>query len=272
MAAGGLVGVAGFLGAAPPRPAARGAAGPAPAYLMAWPLRTARQRGGGKQSRTLHPTGRTGPQANAHIFGNAHTVRVLAGMCLRSPRHAESANGSYPQTRTPLTRACTSSRGADEGSSQVLIYCLLGDPERTSNTDRLQFAGGHQAIHGHLRHAHDQGHFGNREEPYVAKGSIACHAVASSARSRALDGIQRTSHVRLQRKSRTQKSNPIRSLIVVTFAEITRTRLRKHGLPSVMHVHMQSLLRSRLRTYGSSSRIGKNCRRTCSETISGSGV
>jgi hypothetical protein len=40
--------------------------------------------------------------------------------------------------------------------------------------------------------------------------------LASSVRSRALDGIRRTSHVRLQGKSRTEKSNPVHSFIVVT--------------------------------------------------------
>src|SRR6476661_4342049 len=40
--------------------------------------------------------------------------------------------------------------------------------------------------------------------------------LASSVRSRALDGIRRTSHVRLQSKSLREKSNPVQRFIVVT--------------------------------------------------------
>src|SRR6516165_7386470 len=158
-----------------------------------------------------------GHRLSSHESGSVSLVRSNSrGAAVRSTAFAPTARPVAQRNPAqvapdpgPFSRACLSSRGADEGSSQVLIDCLLGDPERTSNADRLQFAGVHQAIHGHLRHAHDQGHFGNREESNVAKGSIACHAVASSARSRALDGIQRTSHVRLQRKSCTKKSNPV---------------------------------------------------------------
>ena len=65
------------------------------------------------------------------------------------PRHARIrlAPPTAP-LRAPGARA--GSRGSDEGSSQVLIDCLLGDPERTSDADCFQFAGVDQAIHGHL--------------------------------------------------------------------------------------------------------------------------
>src|SRR5215831_6478490 len=65
-------------------------------------------------------------------------------------------------------RSWTGSAGTDEGGPQVLVDRCFRNPEGASDPDRLQFAGVHQAIHGHLRHAHDQGHFGNGEKSDVA--------------------------------------------------------------------------------------------------------
>ena len=79
--------------------------------------------------------------------GRHGSVRVAA--CFR-PDPATQESGELPQGPGPLPGACISSRGTDEGSSQVLIDCLLGDPERTSDADRFQFAGVDQAVHGHL--------------------------------------------------------------------------------------------------------------------------
>src|SRR5260370_22135276 len=179
----------------------------------------------------IHPTLEVSPQtacygdrswrcccAGAHRRLRAGTLRRRPGRMTvdptRSPQASRTPADRDPaRTRSPNSAGLT---GADEGSLQVLIDGRLGHPEGTTNADRFQFAGVHQAIHGHLRHAHDQGHFGNSQKSYVAKGGFACHRDASSARSRALDAIRRTSHVRLQSTSRTENTNPVHSFMVVT--------------------------------------------------------
>src|ERR1700683_3301537 len=69
---------------------------------------------------------------------------------LARPDAVTRPSGWPPRAPGPLPVAAVSSRGTDEGSFQVLIDCLLGDPEGTSDADRFQLARVDQAIHGHL--------------------------------------------------------------------------------------------------------------------------
>jgi len=61
----------------------------------------------------------------------------------------------------------------------------------------------------------------------ATRGVSACHrVVASSVRSRALDGIRRTSHVRLQSKSRTERATPSIASLLLLFGRYAPARLR----------------------------------------------
>ena len=88
-------------------------------------------------------------------------VRPFHPQASQIPRHRDPACSAQPESGPGST-------STDEGRLQILVDGGLGDPEGASNADRFQFAGVHQAIHGHLRHAHDQGHFGDGEKSDVA--------------------------------------------------------------------------------------------------------
>ncbi len=78
---------------------------------------------------------------------HGHGLCWLRDQAREQPRRDPAC---FPPRPGPAARFLLISRGTDEGSSQVLIDCLLGDPERTSDADRFQFAGVDQAVHGHL--------------------------------------------------------------------------------------------------------------------------
>jgi hypothetical protein len=104
---------------------------------------------------------------NTQVTRDAAHVRAQLG----KPRPGRPA--PTPRYKgNPQVSACRKpaavSGGADVGSPQVLVDCLFRYPEGATDPDRFQLTGVDQSVHGHLRHAHDQGHFGNGKEPYVA--------------------------------------------------------------------------------------------------------
>ncbi len=73
---------------------------------------------------------------------------------------------------TPHPTQCDTGTGAssaclEEGPAQILLHRFVGHPEGPPDAYRLQLAGVHQPVDGHLGYPHPGGNFGDRQEPDI---------------------------------------------------------------------------------------------------------